>query len=496
MADVFISYKSERKAAAQHLAKVLELHGYSVWFDFRLYAGKSFGPQIEKELRAAKAVVGLWCSRSRESEWVLEEAGLAKQLEKLVPAWLERVDPPLGFNSLHTIDLTRWDGAPHGGPAFYPLLDEIARLVGREPEPAYRFLRDYEESWRNLGALQLAQFHLVHPSQESERIRRLLIAAESQTAATSPTPSAGLASKHITSTTVRFTPQGPVATKEEKHDDLCQQAAAAARLAGLEAMLGITRPRTLQAGDVFKDAPFAPEMVVVPAGSFVMGSPKDEPNRDRNEGPLHEVRIAKPFAVGRFAVTFEEWDVFVAAEDYGHRPTDGRWGRGRRPVINVSWDNALAYMAWLSGKTGERYRLLTESEWEYVARAETDTPFCLGKTISTEQANYDGNHPYENGKKGEYRRKTVPVDSFGPNRFGLYNVHGNVWEWVEDRWHGTYGGAPSDGSAWIDGRAATRVLRGGSWFSEARFVRSASREKDTPDAIADDRGFRCARDLD
>ena len=148
-------------------------------------------------------------------------------------------------------------------------------------------------------------------------------------------------------------------------------------------------------------------------------------------------------------MTFDEWDACVADGGCnGYQPSDEGWGRGRRPVINVSWDDAKAYVAWLSNKTGKTYRLLSEAEREYVTRAGTTTPFWWGSSISTSQANYDGTNTYGSGVKGEFRHETLPVDSFQPNPWGLYQVHGNVWEWVEDCYHESYAGAPSDGSAW------------------------------------------------
>ena len=172
MADVFISYKSERKSAAQHLSRVLELNGYSVWFDYGLFSGSDFGRQIEREIRAAKAVVVLWCSLSRESRWVLEEADLATRLGTLTPAWLERVDPPLGFARVDTVDLTVWDGAPRSH-LLDRFLNEIARRVGRDPVPSFRGLQAYEETWRSFGAPPLARFALTAPvaEREEERLR-------------------------------------------------------------------------------------------------------------------------------------------------------------------------------------------------------------------------------------------------------------------------------------------------------------------------------------
>ena len=147
------------------------------------------------------------------------------------------------------------------------------------------------------------------------------------------------------------------------------------------------------------------------------------------------------------------------------RPADRGWGRGLRPVINVSWKQVAAYAQWLSEQTGKYYRLPSEAEWEYAARAGTSTPFWWGESINTDLANYDGNYSYDGGPEGEYRRQTMPVDRFDPNPWGLYQVHGNVWEWVQDCWNDSYDGAPDDGSAWEQGDCGRRLLRGGSWFN-------------------------------
>ena len=247
-------------------------------------------------------------------------------------------------------------------------------------------------------------------------------------------------------------------------------------------------------GKSFRDCPDCPEMVVVPAGSFVMGSPSNEAGRLYGEGPQHRVTIARPFAVGKFEVTFAEWDACVTAGGCMLRPDDQGWGRGNRPVINVSWDDiTLQYLPWLSRKTDKTYRLLTEAEWEYAARAGTTTPFWWGSSISTSQANYDGQVTYGGGPKGEYRQKTVPVDSFAPNRWGLYNAHGNVSEWVQDCWNDAYRGAPSDGSIWAVGICNHRVLRGGSWLDLPKYVRSAFRFGYTTGMKRSSLGFRVAR---
>jgi hypothetical protein len=168
VADVFISYKTERRNAAQHLSRILELNGYSVWFDYGLLSGSDFGPQIERELRAAKAVIVLWCSLSHDSRWVLEEAHLAERLGTLTPVWLESIELPLGFGRADTVDLSNWDGSPRS-PVLDRLLNEIGRRVGRDPEPSFRGLQHYEQTWRGFGAPPLSQFALVDPLDEEAR---------------------------------------------------------------------------------------------------------------------------------------------------------------------------------------------------------------------------------------------------------------------------------------------------------------------------------------
>ena len=241
-------------------------------------------------------------------------------------------------------------------------------------------------------------------------------------------------------------------------------------------------------GRRFRDCAECPQMVVIPAGSFMMGSPESE-YRAANEVPAHRVEIGEPFAVGAYEVTFEEWDTCVAAGGCaGYRPADRGWGRGKRPVIHVSWKDAQAYVEWLSGKTGEKYRLLSEAEWEYAARGGSRTRYSFGDDISRSQANYDFNG--SNGLK-----KTVPVGSYGANGFGLYDMHGNLWEWVQDCWNDHYGGAPADGRAWESGNCSRGVLRGGSWSNIPWYLRSASRLGIVTGIRSLNYGFRVARTL-
>ena len=249
-------------------------------------------------------------------------------------------------------------------------------------------------------------------------------------------------------------------------------------------------------GRVFRDAAFAPEMVVIPAGEFLMGSPEDEENRREHEGPQHRAVILVPFALGKCAVTFDEFDHFVRESGYSHKPDDKAWGRGRGPAIDLSWRDAVAYCRWLSEETGHDYRLPTEAEWEYACRAGTTTPFHFGETISTDQANYDGNCTYGNGREGVYRGKTMKVGRFPANAFGLHEMHGNVWEWGADCYEtDAYEKYIDVYPDMVGGMkfCLQRILRGGSWVNYPWGLRSANRNRCLADDRDDSVGFRIAR---
>ena len=244
----------------------------------------------------------------------------------------------------------------------------------------------------------------------------------------------------------------------------------------------------------FRDCPMCPEVIEVPAGSFLRGSPAFEESRKGAEGPRHEVTISQPLAVGIYEVTFAQWEACVRDGGCrGYRPGDEGWNRGQQPVINVSWEDAQAYVAWLSEQTDLPYRLLSEVEWEYVARAGTQTPFHTGETITPQQANYYSKYSYKGGRVGPSREQPVSVGSFQPNAFGLYDMHGNVWEWVQDCWNMNYAGAPRNGQAWETGDCDQRVARGGSWYYAPDVLRSASRERYSTDVRNNNGGFRIAR---
>jgi formylglycine-generating enzyme required for sulfatase activity len=247
--------------------------------------------------------------------------------------------------------------------------------------------------------------------------------------------------------------------------------------------------RVLKPGnnDAFKDCEASekcPEMVVVPADEFFMGS---ENGNDANEKPRHKVTIGRPFAVSKYEVTFEEWKACVNGGGCGSNKNPGNqgWGEEKHPVVNGSWTDVKQYVEWLSGKTGHPYRLLTEAEWEYAARAGTSTPYALGNgnSVSRLQAQFDGS-------------KTVEVGTFEePNAWGLYDMHGNVWEWVEDCYEANYDRARSDGSAPSTLNCSARVFRGGSFANSVASLRSANRARALPTYTNRDLGFRVARTL-
>jgi formylglycine-generating enzyme required for sulfatase activity len=250
--------------------------------------------------------------------------------------------------------------------------------------------------------------------------------------------------------------------------------------------------------DPLRDGGEGPEMVIIPAGQFLMGSPPDEVGRDAREGPQHRVSIDR-FAIGRTEVTFDDYDRFARATGRAP-PGDRGWGRGSRPVINVGWSQARDYARWLSEQTGQQYRLPSEAEWEYAARAGTTTPFSTGHCISATQANFNvlRENAYANCPvSGVYLRVTQPVASYPPNAFGLHDMHGNVGEWVRDCWHETYDGAPPDGSAWLEpDPECGPVVRGETWASYPRGLRSAFRfgsTKGVGGQPSSFNGFRVAR---
>ena len=243
------------------------------------------------------------------------------------------------------------------------------------------------------------------------------------------------------------------------------------------------------------------EMIAIAAGTFMMGSPEDELERNSSEAPQHEVNVAA-FFMGKYPITQAQWKAVAALPQINRElePDPSEFKGDKLPIEQVSWHDAVEFCDRLSAHTGRDYRLPTEAEWEYACLAGTTTPFHFGETITTDLANYDGTDDpdgkwsgsYGQGPKGEYRKETTPVDHFAiANAFGLCDMHGNVREWCQDHWHDSYEGAPTDGSAWLsENENDYRVRRGGSWGDGSRHCRSAYRDYNTPDFRYDDIGFR------
>ena len=255
--------------------------------------------------------------------------------------------------------------------------------------------------------------------------------------------------------------------------------------------------------DSLADGGQGPDMIRLQAGTFTMGSPEDEEGRDDDEGPQHTVSI-EPFAIGKYEVTFDEYDRFAEATKR-ELPDDAGWGRGKRPVINVSWEDAVAYAQWLSEQTGQVYRLPSEAEWEYAARGGSKTAHFWGKDADQacdfanvhDEVSKEKNEefPWTHHKCRDGYAQTAPVGEYSPNDFGLHDILGNVYEWTQDCWNESYEGAPADGSSWEAENCDDRVIRGGSWGYFPRFVRSAARVRDSADGAGVYLGFRLARTL-
>jgi formylglycine-generating enzyme required for sulfatase activity len=481
--DVFLSYAREDEARAGELAKSLQQRGFSVFWDREVPPGETWHSYIGEALANARCVVVAWSRHSIVSQWVLEEASEGRDRKVLVPVLLEAVAPPFGFRAIQAANLTDWRPA-RSSPAFDSLLRAVQRIVGGQAGSG------------TAPEAEVAAPLRPAPAEPGPKTRPTAAkpSARSGRRATPTTPPDGRASTWSRRTVAamvvglialagaggiiwRFTQPGPeapepVAEAEPSTPEPGSPDPAVGTEAAVEPVTPAPMPtETSGPREEMRDCAECPAMVLVPAGEFTMGSPPDEPDRFNDEGPQRAVKIAAPFWVGKYEVTFGEWDACVAAGGCRTKPND--WGRDNRPVVNLSWNDAKEYVGWLSQKTGKTYRLLSEAEWEYAARAGTKTPFSLPAPGGSDDiagkglANCNG--------CGRASRKTAPAGSFKANEFGLYDTAGNVWEWVEDCWHDSYDGAPPHGSAWVNYDCSMRVLRSGAWNVEPRYLRSAQR---------------------
>ena len=566
MVDIFLSYKKERREYAKRLAAVFESYGFSVWWDYGLLVNAGdYDTQIENKLKEARSVIVLWCSLSRSSSFVKDEARRANQMGKMLPSLLEEgVEPPLGMGMAEMAFLIGWRGAPDMSgiiklvegverkcdrpreirPNTFDILKEMPSLPALDGKETGKGQIEHslsavpasgqetkipgsglgEDAWLLISdsldvreySEFLSDYSLSTRKTLARRHKRQLEdwAEVDQTSSSAveaflndPIKGAELFEALADHAQLTLKKVRAAEHKAKEEHEAAERARAEERRARVEAARQAAVSGAPVSERVFRlDLPSVdnwpkPEIVAIPPGTFLMGSPIDEEDRKNNEGPQHEVRIEQPFAIGKHTVTFAEWDAAVAAGAKLEKPGDQGWGRSDRPVINVSWEDVQAYLDWLNEKAGlagklEAWRLPSEAEWEYTCRAGTTTPFSFGETISTEQANYNGNHIYGVGKKGRYLRKSAPVGDYPPNAFGLHQMHGNVWEWCADPWHDTYDSAPTDGSVWKEGGdASRRVLRGGSWDSIPNWLRSALRNWFNTSSRNVSIGFRLARTL-
>jgi formylglycine-generating enzyme required for sulfatase activity len=499
---LFVSHVSEDLASAMQIVEELERRGVRCWIAPRdVRPGEPFDDEIANAIEDSRAMLLIFSERCNASEYIRREVTVAGESHKVViPFRIENVEPKRGLR-VRLSDLHWLDGFTSREQA----IDELVRTFPAAKERAVAEAAA-EQARRERGPPVIAKYGADALRERADEkpskgrsealsvwpLQRIAIVAVSLIGlAVLGAIGVWLVRSLLTPVSVA---QGPAGGTPAPTPVLPAPVPIAPTQITVTA-LSLEREQALKPKDTFKECSTCPEMVVAPAGTFTMGSPASEPKRASEEGPQHTVTFARNFAVGRFELTFDQWEACVADGGCnGYKPDSQGWGRDLRPVINISWDDAKSYAAWLTKKTGKSYRLLSEAEREYVTRAGTTTPFWWGNSISTSQANYNG-APYWGGAKGEYRGRTVPVDSFEPNPWGLYQVHGNVYEWTEDCWHVNYQGAPADGSFWTGGDCSSHVIRGGSWDYDAEYLRSASRLGYAIDTRADWLGFRVGRTL-
>ncbi len=520
MVDVFISYARMQRDRVEPLKARFEAMGLDVFFDLEgIDGGAVFPDVITRALDTSKAVLTCWSPLYFTRPWCLIEAREGMSRDILLPVTIEafeRTAAPADLRQVNYYDLTDWKGE-EAHENWNRTLQRLGRLVGRElapqlktgffggtrvatpaPEPPPEVeakidvLGDLRATWTNFPARS-----------NSGAVRRFLEIVRGSA------PGSGLAFEveHHLDELQRAADAEDKARQEREAAERAKAEAEARERREWEARQEREAARAVLAAKAGK--PVAervyplrldgvpnwpePNMVAIPPGRFMMGSAEGEYRALEDEFPQHEVEIDYPFALGQHTVTFAEWDAALAAGAQLEKSGDTGWGRGQRPVINVSWEDAQAYLACLNETLGlvgrpDEYRLPSEAEWEYACRAGTQTPFSFGQTISKSQAQFS------EGKIGR-AGQTVPVGSFPANPFGLYDMHGNVWEWCADKWHDNYTGAPGDGSVWQGGDPSRRVLRGGSWSSTPQVLRSAGRDWVGPRYRLDNIGFRVARTL-
>ncbi|WP_219988589.1 SUMF1/EgtB/PvdO family nonheme iron enzyme [Leucothrix pacifica] len=518
MHDIFLSYSSQDRDRLTTLVDALEAQGWTVFWDHRaIKVADDWHKVIGTAIQQCTCVIVAWSENSVASTWVREEALIAKDRGVLYPIFIDQVPIPFGFTLLQAADFTRWNGDTNH-QEFIGLKEQLSirlnlqPVVNLKPEPNPPLMPEPTPEAIPTPKLKIVPTKKTEPKprspkQSSAQPQPQKVSATGSNSKTSES-NVKLLGGVIALAAVGFggyqlfsggnndartsTASSPVTTAKPVAESVKQVVAVAEKPSA-------KLPENM------------PKMVLIPAGSFMMGCRDDkESGCQDDEKPAHTVNIKK-FYLAETEVTVAQFRAFVDEKNYKTTAEqkgscysydeNGKWGdvKGNswkklgfeqgdnHPVACVSHDDATAYVKWLSDKTGKAWRLPSEAEWEYAARAGTETNYSWGKNIGSNNANCGANLC---GDKFKY---ASPVASFSANEYGLFDMHGNVWEWVEDKWHKDYNGAPNDGSAWVSGNSSSRVLRGGSWSRGPQGLRSAIRFDYTPDYRSNALGFRPAQ---
>ncbi len=500
MADIFLSYSRADRPRAELIAKSLEAEGLTVWWDKILKAGQTYDEVTEGMLRDAKVVVVLWSEVSVKSKWVRTEATLGERTSTIVPAMIDDAERPIMFELTQSADLIGWAG-DRTEERWKGFIEDIKSAISaRVPAPDEAspatpaptqddtIEHTFWTSIQGSGDVSDYEAYLKrYPSGHFSDLANNRIAAltPATSIAAPPVPEPPAPEPEIAPTSP---PPAPEPVKAAKGSSKLPAfagigAVVAIALVGFvvfsgggdtpdnDAPVGVEMPSGL-----FSDCEQCPTMVSIPAGSFMMGSPDDEAGRTGNEGPLHEVTL-RAFAIGKTEVTTDQWQACVNDGGCSYTPSDRGFGGGGMPVLDVSWQDANTYADWLSRKSGRRYRLPSEAEWEYAARGGTSTPYWWGTSFDPLIAPTSA---------------PVQADSLPANPFGVKGMLGNAREWVQDCYINSYLTAPTNGAPQKAGDCTRRVLRGGAWGRDPDDHRAANRariDRNTRDKVF---GFRLA----
>jgi len=495
--DIFISYAREDMKRVEPIVRELEKHGWSVFWDPEIPPGETWRGYIKKKLDESRCVLVAWSRLSVTSEWVIAEADEAKKRGILVPVLLDAVEPPFGFSHIHAANLSCWKNDSNSR-AFKELVNAVTlKISSSSPSFMNSILGETSVPIPKTAPV-------IVPSTSMLEALRVMV-------------------QNWISVVASIRTWQPKSRQTAIAIVLVMVFIFAVLSYRYLRVTGPSSPSVPETVQPVNASPARPgNFVLIRGGEFTMGSPANESGHESDE-TQHQVKVSD-FYLCKYAVTLAEFKKFIedsgyqtdAEKDGGSYSWDGiswvknagvDWRYGvsgsvrpqseeNHPVLHVSWNDAVAYCKWISKKTGDAFRLPTEAEWEYACRAGTTTPFHTGDNLTTGQANYNGNYPYTNNQKGVYRENTVKVDEFAPNAWGLYHMHGNVWEWCGDRYGDKYYDeckaegvvenpvGPETGSL--------RVLRGGGWSFNARSCRSAFRIDVAPDYRSNYAGFRLA----